>query len=615
MYRWCPKTLSVALSCFFVLFILSETRAKTSPLIMSNTIQKDTLKGDNILIYVDSSNTLTAHQILEKIKTPNFYCAPTSSPYNANCKNLNFWMYFEVLDLDSSSNFYYLEVPDFHVSDVEVYALTNTSLEKIGQQGFSNSFATRNVNYKNPTFVIYPQKNKGYLVKMNSKFGSSYKMYLSHPTKKLNFATNEYLRLGLFYGILLAMFFYNLFIFFISKNKSYLYYVGYVSCCIWYSFFTDGLGFQYLWPNLAKINNTYNYTSLLLLISFSAYSIHFLRVRLYKKTLYFSIIGSIAIYCVVFMINQTLTPFDQLATWTYVLPYLLIVYAIIKRYQEGQNDLRFFIIAYTTLCLSVITHVLMRKEIIPDNFYGIYSLNIGFILEVIFLSLAQGDRVRLIHQQQITNQRTIIEKQKENELLKDKVNRELESLVEKRTTEIKQKNEELAESYAQLEKLNEQIYEMNRALDVNVWQLKKQVAHTKKTVVLEKSIDFTEFINAFPTNLSCYQFLHDKKWGEGFCCKKCGNTKEAKNTTLELKKCSKCDTIESVTSGTIFHRVKFPIQKAFYIAIVTFKNNPMTNKVLSEKIDLRESTVSAFRKKIKEKIAEKSPENFDDLIF
>jgi len=615
MCEWSRNKFLCALLCVLAVLNITVLKAKTSPLFISETHYKDTLKGENVSIYIDSSNQLSPEHILDKIKTPNFYCEPSSSPYNANAKSLNYWMSFDILNADSSSNFLYLEVPDFHVSDVEVFAVTPLGLEKLGQQGFAQSFFKRILNYKNPTFVVYPNKASSYLVKMNSKFGSSYKLYLSHPTKKLNFATNEYLRLGVFYGILLAMLFYNLFIFFISKNISYLYYVGYVASCIWYSFFTDGLGFQYLWPTVESINNTYNFTSLLLLISFSAYSIHFLRLRANNRKLYFYILGSMAIYFCLFIINQVSTPFNQIGSWFYILPYLLLVYAIIVRYKQGQSDLRFFIIAYACIAISVTILVLMRKGIVPDNFYGIYSLNIGFILEVLFLSLAQGDRVRNIHQQQIINQRIIIEKQKENELLKDKVNRELETLVEKRTTEIKQKNEELAESYKQLEKLNEQIYEMNRALDVNVWQLKKQVAHTKKTVVLEKSIDFDEFINAFPTNLSCYQFLHDKKWNDGFCCKKCGNTKAVKNNTLEFKKCSKCDTIESVTSGTIFHRVKFPIQKAFYIAIVTFKSNPMTNKVLSEKLVLRESTISAFRKKIKEKIAEKSPENFDDLIF
>ena len=187
--------------------------------------------------------------------------------------------------------------------------------------------------------------------------------------------------------------------------------------------------------------------------------------------------------------------------------------------------------------------------------------------------------------------------------------------MKKRTLKIKQKKEELADSYKKLEYLNTQINEMNKVLDINVYKLKREVVDTQKTVILEKSVDYDAFIKAFPSDLTCNRYLSEKKWGNGFTCKKCGNDKASKTSNSEQKKCTKCDTIESLTAGTIFHRLRFPIQKAFYISIVTFKNHSVSNKDLAEKLEIGENTISSFRKKVKDKMAEENPINFEELIF
>lgn len=600
---------------FFTVTCLSLAARSSQPLVINGDHEKLILTGKNLSVFVDSSASLSADLVCHKIQNPNIELGSDAVPYNQLYQDMNYWMQFSIKDLDSTSDWFYLEVPDFHVNHTEVYKIKNGKAEWLGRQGFSEPFDQRQNNYKNPLYIIHPNQEDSYLVKMNSAFGSSYKLYVYHPSHKLDFAVNEYLRLGVYYGVLVIMALYNLFVYLLARQRVYLYYVSYVLACIWYSFFSDGLGFQFLWPSFPLLNSTYSFTSLILLTAFVLYSSNFLNLKEKLPLVNRLLMGFLILYLLVFLYNTWLEPFHQLATWAFVFPYVLILYACISLFRKGQKDIRFFILAYVFLVLSATIHILMRKGIFPDNFIGIYSLNIGIIAEVIFFSLAQGDRIKITNLERLAAQRKVIEQQEENRILQDKVNRELEELVSKRTSELHQKNNELEKSNQQLKDIHQQLNEMNIKLDVTNWKLKKEAVQSTEDILLSKSIDISDFNKVFPDDLSCIRYLSEKKWGSGFVCKKCGNDKAVKGFTLEKKKCSKCNTIESVTAATIFHRLKFPIKNAFYITILTFKNSPITSKELAEKLDMRESTCSTFRKKVREKIASDKPEDFDELVF
>ena len=61
--------------------------------------------------------------------------------------------------------------------------------------------------------------------------------------------------LGIFYGALIAMTLYNLFLYFSLHHRSYLYYVLVISGSIFSNAAMNGLGFQYIWQDLPWFNH------------------------------------------------------------------------------------------------------------------------------------------------------------------------------------------------------------------------------------------------------------------------------------------------------------------------------------------------------------------------
>ena len=80
-----------------------------------------------------------------------------------------------------------------------------------------------------------------------------------------------------------------------------------------------------------------------------------------------------------------------------------------------------------------------------------------------------------------------------------------------------------------------------------------------------ESLTIFEFQDKFPDDKACLDYLAEIKWASGFICPQCGNKKCCKGQKPHIKQCTKCNHLVSPTSGTLFHKVKFSLQKAFYI--------------------------------------------------
>jgi hypothetical protein len=102
----------------------------------------------------------------------------------------------------------------------------------------------------------------------------------------------------------------------------------------------------------------------------------------------------------------------------------------------------------------------------------------------------------------------------------------------------------------------------------------------------------------FDNDDTCLEFLANLKWEKGFVCRKCGNTNYCNGKTPHSRRCTKCKSEESATTGTIFHNCKFPISKAFYIAYNVCKGKEdISTYELARRLSLRQMTCWNFKTK------------------
>lgn len=116
-----------------------------------------------------------------------------------------------------------------------------------------------------------------------------------------------------------------------------------------------------------------------------------------------------------------------------------------------------------------------------------------------------------------------------------------------------------------------------------------------------KSLSVFEFQKRFPDEDSCYEYLSELKWSLGFVCPQCGHTKHCNGVKKYDRQCTRCRKIISPTCGTLFHKLKVSILKAFYIVYyVSTTKNGISSTELSRKLALRQKTCWAFKRKVME---------------
>jgi len=117
--------------------------------------------------------------------------------------------------------------------------------------------------------------------------------------------------------------------------------------------------------------------------------------------------------------------------------------------------------------------------------------------------------------------------------------------------------------------------------------------------IFNDSLSPEQLEEMFQSDAKCLEFLAGIKWTNGFVCKKCGNTNSCPGHEPFSRRCTKCKAKETATNGTIFHGVKFPISKAFYIAYNVCKGKEnISSYEFGRRLSLRQMTCWNFKTKI-----------------
>jgi len=89
--------------------------------------------------------------------------------------------------------------------------------------------------------------------------------------------------------------------------------------------------------------------------------------------------------------------------------------------------------------------------------------------------------------------------------------------------------------------------------------------------MIQPELSLFEFKKRFGSERVCLNALEKMRWPDGFHCPKCKHNKACRIRTRRLLQCSKCRFQVSLTSRTIFHNTRTPLQKWFWaIYLVAF---------------------------------------------
>lgn len=520
-----------------------------------------------------------------------------------------YWIRLPVKFEASSEKTWLIEFYDQTIDKIDAYIPKPGGGYEKRTMGDNYPFAQRTFPHKNFEIQV-EQMPVGatalYYFRVQSRDFADIRIAFKPVDRFIFYSLNEYFLYGTFYGMILIIALYNLLVYIAIREIKNVYYIFFIVSVALYTLSLDGIGFQYLWPQHPALNDYAGGITLYMVIMWAiVFTRKFLSTSSNAPDLDRALKWMMVARTALFVVELLFFPQFFIYRNIEIIPLSLIFYTGIRVWIRGYRPARFFVIAYGVLFIGFFIRALVYFNVIPLTTLSHYSLHISFVLEMLLLTFALGDRIRILKDMRDRALRRTILQHEENMKLKDKVNRDLERKVRERTIELDQKNRELEESNRKLGRQAAEINQINSILDLDNWKLKNSIKEVLNERLLDKPMEYKQFQTLYPDMLACYRFLDTLKWNKGFNCQKCGNNKYFDGSQKFARRCTRCGYNESITAYTIFQGIKFPIQKAFYIAYLTVVGDKdHTLEALADQLKLRVNTLWSFKHKVSERIVE-----------
>lgn len=459
---------------FIIIYCLVFTKSFASDSILINNENRIVDISSLVLVYEDKTNQLSFEDAMHQ----KFISTNKIIP-NLGISKSTFWIKLPIVN-KSANDLFLLNLSMPTIDFVEFYFPGKNDIYKSIDMGEHLPFSSR--KYDDPDYIfdveISAGQSKVYYLKIQSKEGVQLPIKIGLKEDILNQVKNKGILSGMYFGIMLVIIFYNLFIYFSVRDKSYLYYVVYVLFTFLTQTSLQGYTFQYLWPNNPTIANyvLFIFPSMTG-ISGIIFMKVFLEVKSYSpilnKIIYILCIPYLISICCLLMRNFIASQIILEINSMIISVFMLITPIIILR--KGFKPAKFFLLAWSVFLLGIFIYILKDLEVLPFNNFTRYTMQIGSAIETVLLSFALADRINILKKEKEQSQTTALLALQENEKLIIEQNVVLEHKVEKRTTELKHTNDELHITLSNLKNTQAQLVNVEKMASLG--QLTAGIAH------------------------------------------------------------------------------------------------------------------------------------------
>jgi signal transduction histidine kinase len=287
-----------------------------------------------------------------------------------------------------------------------------------------------------------PGSEKQVFIRVQSISSVQVPITLWHRTAFMRTSYNIQLLNGLFYGAMLVMILYQLFLYFSSRSRITLFYVLTLISMVNVVAFFQGYGFLYLYPERPGLNDIFAiFTGPAFVVCSTLLTRSFLDVRRFSKWLDNVLLGNM--FIMVFVAVLTIVFFRQVSyeyhNYIILLHCMLALIAAAYCLKNKYKPARYYLIAWFTPLVAAGVFTISSVGLMPGYLASNYTgLMVGCVLQTLFISLALGDRLRTLEKE---NQRA-----RELERIREQEEKErLENEVTLRTKEIRLQNIQLEE--------------------------------------------------------------------------------------------------------------------------------------------------------------------------
>lgn len=340
-----------------------------------------------------------------------------------------------------------LEVENPRVSFVDAYLPDGRGGYRAVHTGSDRPFDTR--AYPNRNFVfpllLPPGETQVVYLRVASKSGLLLPLRLweeaaFHVAERGDYATQAW-----YFGIATAMMLFNLLLFAVLRDRTYLFYVAFVSLTVLALASKNGLAPESPWDALLLNSNEAYYSSVsLALVGMLLFTRRMLQIPESLPQVDRLVLALVAVYLLTPALYWMALPvFSRAAMLLNLATALLIVGIAVVCALKRQRTAYFFIVAFALLIAGATSTVLRAMGLLPTNVFTVDGIQLGSVMEMMLLAFALGDRYNVMRREKARVTADLLSAQQQLVETLQRSERVLEQRVAERTDELQALNRRL----------------------------------------------------------------------------------------------------------------------------------------------------------------------------
>ena len=356
----------------------------------------------------------------------------------------SYWFRLNLHNSDQESLQRLLEIAYPVLNHIDVWVLNRARVVSVYHMGDALPFATRPYQHRN--FVLPLQLQAGQtlqvVLRIHTASAMQVPLTLWSETRFHQHDQTDLLLLGIYYGVVICMLIYNLFLFFSLRELSGLYYVVWVGGMLMFMMSLNGIAYQYLWPQASAWNNRALVFFLSLSVLFATlFTREFLQIAQARQTWMLRVLHQMALLSGLSVVSAFVLPYRygiHLSIGIAVIAIMSSFIAAGLRWRDGFATARYYVFAWSFVMLGGAILAANKLGLIERNLFTENATQVGSAMEVLLLSFALGERVNVERKLREQAQRDAFDAQRQ-------ANAQLEQQVELRTQALQEANRRLTE--------------------------------------------------------------------------------------------------------------------------------------------------------------------------
>lgn len=333
----------------------------------------------------------------------------TANKLNFGYSKARYWIKVEIESTSSEEQDWVLEFGYPLIQVLNVYKHTDAAKSESWNTGKLAPFNSRPIAHRNYLFNFTCRKGSRttfyFMLESSGTLLAPITVYSQKEFLSRSPGTSA--GIGIYCGVILAMVLFNFFLLVTSRDRSYIYYIGYaLSFCLLMNTL-NGMSYQYLWPTLPEWNKiSVPVLAGVCYLFLALFTRSLLDMRRYAPRmnagLYLIVAGALflifgGLFHYGFIVNK-FTSFFISAAPLVVLP--ISLWCLYK----GSPAAGYYSLAFAFFFLGAAIRAARDLAWIPQTMFADYGPYFGSAVEMLLLSLALAVRIRLLKEEKLKSE-------------------------------------------------------------------------------------------------------------------------------------------------------------------------------------------------------------------